>query len=236
MLKQESSKPVLRRNELKEELLTIWEKQYIGRLFKTKQDAIDDVETMISESHQAFKRKQIELDTGITLKGKKLLEVGSGVGDFVAQANFNGVDAYGIEPYNGAFEDLEELVSRFSEAHNIGQKVKRAVGEAIPFEDNTFDVVYSYYAFEHVEDPQKVLSESLRVLKPGGILYFVFPNYGSFWEGHYGTLWFPFLSKSTGKWYVEKILKRDAFMIDELQLIKKRTLICGLNNVSLPLL
>jgi SAM-dependent methyltransferase len=35
---------------------------------------------------------------------------------------------------------------------------------------NTFDFVYSFSVFEHLDDPKKVLSEVIRVLKPGGVL------------------------------------------------------------------
>jgi len=37
----------------------------------------------------------------------------------------------------------------------------------LPFEDNTFDVVFCNHVLEHIEDDKKAMSELYRVLKPG---------------------------------------------------------------------
>lgn len=54
-----------------------------------------------------------------------------------------------------------------------------ASAEALPFRDGVFDVVCSDQVLEHVRDPKKVVSEMLRVLRPGGLAYvgtpFIFP-------------------------------------------------------------
>ncbi len=39
----------------------------------------------------------------------------------------------------------------------------------IPFDDNTYDVVFCNHVLEHVTDDQKCMSELCRVLKPGGL-------------------------------------------------------------------
>jgi SAM-dependent methyltransferase len=50
-------------------------------------------------------------------------------------------------------------------------------GEQIPLRSNSFDVITSYDVFEHVEDLEKVLDECLRILRPGGTLYAIFPPF-----------------------------------------------------------
>lgn len=47
---------------------------------------------------------------------------------------------------------------------------------SIPYPDNSFDVIFSDNVFEHLEEPELVLKEAARVLKPGGRLMFKTPN------------------------------------------------------------
>jgi ubiquinone/menaquinone biosynthesis C-methylase UbiE len=47
-----------------------------------------------------------------------------------------------------------------------------ADGQYIPFDDNSFDGAASITTLEFAEDPQKVISEMARSVKPGGKLFF----------------------------------------------------------------
>lgn len=47
-----------------------------------------------------------------------------------------------------------------------------AVGEALPFPDQSFDVVICDNVVDHAESPPKIVSELARILAPGGLLYF----------------------------------------------------------------
>ncbi|MFB8791491.1 MAG: class I SAM-dependent methyltransferase [Potamolinea sp.] len=46
----------------------------------------------------------------------------------------------------------------------------------LPFEDASFEIVATNQAIEHIPDPQKAITEMIRVLKPCGTLCFVGPN------------------------------------------------------------
>lgn len=46
----------------------------------------------------------------------------------------------------------------------------------LPFENESFEIVATNQAIEHIPDPQKAITEMIRVLKPGGTLCFVGPN------------------------------------------------------------
>lgn len=50
------------------------------------------------------------------------------------------------------------------------------LGDPLPYSDNRFDIVVSRYVFEHVEDPEWLARELLRVVKPGGLIAAVTPN------------------------------------------------------------
>jgi SAM-dependent methyltransferase len=146
----------------------------------------------------------------------KLLEIGSGFGSLVAYAlNWENVRAYGIEPDQTCVQVCHDLLK---ELELSSDHIVQSVGEAIPMASNSVDLVCSFTVFEHVQNPQSVLKESIRVLKPDGFLYFSFPNYGSWWEGHYAILWLPNIPKWLAKIYV-RLLGRNPAFIDDLQLI-----------------
>jgi SAM-dependent methyltransferase len=55
----------------------------------------------------------------------------------------------------------------------------------LQFADNSFDLTFSFDAFEHINDPETALREALRVTKPNGLIYLNFkPLYMSPWGLH----------------------------------------------------
>lgn len=152
------------------------------------------------------------------LRGKRLLEVGSGFGVFVAVTRCHyGIESYGLEPAAEGFDSScntsREIVAGYGVAQDV---IRNARGEAIPFPDDHFDLLFSSTALEHTEDPERVLGEAVRVLKPGGALQFVFPNYGSFFEGHYAMPWIPHLPHWLARIWV-RIWGRDPSFLATLQ-------------------
>lgn len=49
-------------------------------------------------------------------------------------------------------------------------------GRSLPFDDASFDVVFSIYVLEHVADPASFSAEIARVLRPGGVVLGLTPN------------------------------------------------------------
>ncbi len=148
------------------------------------------------------------------LKNKKILEIGSGSGMLVMYLRKKGIEAFGIEPEDNSLKASEILF----EKNGVESCIKKGFGEKLPYSDETFDLIVSFQVLEHTQNPLKVLEECKRVLKKEGIIYFVIPNYHSFWEGHFGLFWLPFLNKKMAKWYV-KIFRRNTNFIDNLQFI-----------------
>ena len=96
------------------------------------------------------------------------------------------------------------------------RNILRGVGENLPFRDAEFDLVVSFQVLEHTQIPERVLRETVRVLKPGGYIHFVVPNYNSFWEGHYGIIWLPQFPRFLAKIYL-RCTGRDTGFLDEIQ-------------------
>ncbi|MEO6829153.1 MAG: class I SAM-dependent methyltransferase [Acidobacteriaceae bacterium] len=141
----------------------------------------------------------------------KLLEIGSGFGTNLAVwLQEFGIDGYGVEPTSPGF-DAGLVASRilFSANGLDPGRIFESPGESLPFPSGAFDVVYSANVLEHTADPQKVLSEAVRVLKPGGILQMEMPNFLSYFEGHYMIVMPPVLWRGMLGQVVRFLYRRD---------------------------
>ena len=97
-------------------------------------------------------------------RGLRVLEIGVGLGtDFVNFARA-GARVTGVE----LTEHAVELVRRRLELESLEGEVLRADAESLPFEDGSFDRVYSWGVLHHTPDTARSVAEALRVLAPGG--------------------------------------------------------------------
>lgn len=132
-------------------------------------------------------KKAALLERFTPLRGKKLLEIGSGYGTNLGTwiKKFD-LDGYGTERDSEGFGNSFGASRELFVANGLDpQRIIRVNDDALPFPDGGFDIVYSQNVLEHTENPGMVLEEAVRVLRPGGILFVEVPNYLSFFEGHY---------------------------------------------------
>jgi SAM-dependent methyltransferase len=148
------------------------------------------------------------------LPGKRLLEIGASFGSFLALARSKGIDAWGIDP---EWKRIRAGYLVWGHPLEYRHNISISVGEHLPFRDESFDVIYSTNVLEHVLEPEIVLQEALRVLKPGGYLQFIFPNYGSIWDGHYRVFWIPYAPRWLIKLYL-RLLNHNPRYVDTLQI------------------
>ncbi|MEP5938883.1 MAG: class I SAM-dependent methyltransferase [Erythrobacter sp.] len=107
----------------------------------------------------------------IPLASGAVFELGCGGGINQEMYDTSAVTSYaGIDPHPGLLNDTREQA-----AARLGSPIdiREGVGENIPFRSGSFDTVVCTYTLCSVEDPQQVMSEMRRILKPGGRLLFL---------------------------------------------------------------
>lgn len=102
----------------------------------------------------------------VALEGKRILDLGCGVGAFVRRLRQFSPYVYGVDV------DAENVAKGGEEVPNLAL----AVGERLPFRDGVFDVVLLHEVLEHVTDDRATLREARRVLAPGGAVVVFCPN------------------------------------------------------------
>jgi SAM-dependent methyltransferase len=157
------------------------------------------------------------------LPGKRLLKIGSGFCVFLAVTRRDyGLEIFGVEPSSAGFDSSYQLGREILAQYGLDPAVVRdASAESLPWPDGSFDLVYSTNVLEHVAAPDQAVREAFRVLKPGGYAQFVYPNYGSFFEGHYALPWIPHLPKALAKIWV-RLWGRDPAFVETLQLLTEK--------------
>lgn len=97
--------------------------------------------------------------------GQKVLEVGVGAGTDHAQWASVTDDLHGVDLTQAAIETTTLNLS----VRGLRSRLQRVDAEVLPFESDTFDVVYSWGVIHHADAPERVLAEVHRVLRPGGV-------------------------------------------------------------------
>jgi len=100
--------------------------------------------------------------------GKKVLEVGCGAAVDLARFAKGGAIATGIDLTTSAID----LAKSNFEQQGLRGEFHVGNGEAMPFPDNAFDLVYAHGVVQYTADPQRLVDECRRVLKPGGLAIF----------------------------------------------------------------
>jgi SAM-dependent methyltransferase len=157
------------------------------------------------------------------------LDLGAGAG-IVRQMNIRGIvrRVCGIDP------DPRVLNNAALDEGRMG------VGENIPFEDETFDLVFSDNVLEHLEHPIDAFREVWRTLKPGGCFLFKTPNrlhyvpmlarltphgahqFVNRLRGRATVDTFPTHYRANTPAAIKRLARKANFVVDELRLIEGR--------------
>jgi len=103
----------------------------------------------------------------------RVLEAGCGFGQWAFLIADRGYSVVGIDIARKAIETAQDYAAKkgVKNCHFCCANLRD-----IPFKDGYFDYIFSFGLIEHFEDPNKILSEFHRVLKPGGRIFISVPN------------------------------------------------------------
>jgi SAM-dependent methyltransferase len=110
----------------------------------------------------------------------RLLDVGCGRGDLGAAFRRSGWEVAGVDPSESAVEA----------ARHLGIDARTGTIEDAPWPDRSFDAVVFNHSLEHVPDPVDALRHAVRLVRPGGRVAVVVPDWGSWQRRRFGSRWF----------------------------------------------
>lgn len=106
-------------------------------------------------------------------RGQRLLEVGCGIGTDLVRFARGGARVTGLDLSQTAID----LARKNFAANGVAaEELRVGNGEALPFDEGTFDVVYAHGVIQYTADPAQLVRECHRVLKPGGTGIFMVYN------------------------------------------------------------
>lgn len=118
-------------------------------------------------------------------KTLKVLDIGSGWGEYSFELEKHVKSVVGIEPFKKVYEIA------IKNKQKIKSKVKFYNLTAEKFKTNEkFDLIVSLTTIEHMSNAEKAFEQIFSMLKPGGVIYATAPNKWWVFESHYGL---PFL-------------------------------------------
>lgn len=103
----------------------------------------------------------------LDLDGKRVIDVGCGDGHLTRLMARHGAQVLGVEC------SARQLAKAWAAEKVAGERVVEGVGQALPAEDHSADIVVFFNSLHHipVEHMKQALAEAARVLVPGGVIY-----------------------------------------------------------------
>jgi len=98
------------------------------------------------------------------LRDKNVLEIGVGCGSHAQLLATHAKSFTGIDLTEYAIESTSKRLQGL----NIDASIRREDAEKLPFEDGSFDFIWSWGVIHHSSDTRTILREMARVLRPGG--------------------------------------------------------------------
>ena len=147
-----------------------WEEEVCGTRFSNKKDKKKYFKEISYNRYKAEPYiKEFAFGDYKDFTNKKILEIGVGAGtDFVQFLRRNAI-CYGIDATDSAIKKTyDNILNSFKNKNYNLKYLEKANAEKLPFQDNTFDMIYSHGVLHHAKNTMHCIAEAYRVLKPGG--------------------------------------------------------------------
>ncbi len=153
--------------KLNDEVRSFWEQEACG----SGVDIVGKLEPLTMEWFEQIENYRYDAEPFIFSvaqfprhAGKKILEIGVGAGTDHLQWARCGATCFGVDLTQIAIETTATRLKMYGYTSTL----QRVDAEQLPFDDNAFDIVYSWGVIHHSENPERIVAEIERVLKPNG--------------------------------------------------------------------
>lgn len=150
--------------DLKGKVRQYWQDNPCGTAYSSEPEGSLAWSEEIEESRYAYEPFVHAFAQFTRWRGKRMLEIGCGSGTDCLQFARAGADTYAIDLTERAIEITHKRLA----LNGVSAKVSVGDAESLNFDDNIFDLVYSWGVLHHTPNTEKAIIEIYRVLKSGG--------------------------------------------------------------------
>jgi ubiquinone/menaquinone biosynthesis C-methylase UbiE len=158
-----------------QQVKSFWEShvnnEYYTREARGSSEYFDEIERRRYRWHYHLP----ELFGSLDGRGRKLLEIGCGIGVDSIQLAKAGFEVTAVDLTEAAIE----VARRFAQVRDVSIDFRTANAERLDFPDGSFDAVYSFGVLHHTPEIETAVEEVRRVLKPGGSAYIMLYHHRS---------------------------------------------------------
>ena len=147
----------------KDDVRTFWEREACGEALYLDETSIEGFRKQMKQRYE-LEPYIIDFASFEAWKGKKVLEIGVGLGADHQRFAECGASLYGIDLTERAVKFTKDRLGLFG----LNSTIEVGDAEALRFSDSTFDLVYSWGVIHHSPNTKQAADEILRVLRPGG--------------------------------------------------------------------
>lgn len=235
MINDISGELAIASTELDEFCRTLLEDDHIAEAASSFSSVEEDARTLL-ETYVNEIRVGFNLISPLVGPEMRVLEVGCGIGGLTKFFRMSGVDVMGIEPGASGFGFMPEVgrsILELPPPTDQGCILPINAADLNPETHGKFDLIYSVNVIEHIPDLNTAFLGMASVLKPGGQMVHMCPNYFIPYEPHFSIPLVPFFPELTRKMFPKKIARHPGIW-EELNFISARRVrrLAQQNNLS----